>query len=488
MRRSDPLLLSVDLGTSAVKAMTVHPDGRVAQQTAIPYRTLTAGPGLLEQRPSDWWQATVRAVRGLEARERVIGVGLCGHMSALVLLDARGRVLRPALLLADSRSGLEPQAVEGLANLSRRTSLVPGAAFTAAKLLWVRKAEPETFARTRHVCFPKDYVRYRMVGEIATEPTDAYNSLLYDPHTRQWSFAVIAALGLSEQLFPALGVPAQPAGPLTEPAAARLGLAPGIAVMYGASDMAATALGMSAYKRAVLSVTIGTAVQVLTEATAMPASARGQVTFHPQADLRRSFVLGSVLSGAGVLGWAAGLLGLGSGARGRSRLSRGALESVPGANGVTFLPFAFGRGTPSFDPQAGAHWLHLRTGVRRADLMGAVFEGVAYSVKDALLAVEGAVGPRQPILLGGAGAKSAVWPQLLADVLQRPLYRMRVVDASAYGAAMLAAVGTGCARDLEDVVRAWVKRCEAVEPDPARVSAYRRGYDRYVRDVKSTLG
>lgn len=472
-------ILAVDVGTSSVKAMTVDVAGQVIERQAAPYRTRYPAPGLLEQNPQDWWQATCRAVRMLSARDQIVGIGLTGHMSALVLLDDRGRPVRPAILLADPRTALGGRELQALEDLSQRSTLLPGPAFTVAKLLWVRQHEPDLYARAAHLCFPKDYVRLRLTGQMATEPTDAHNALLYDAAQDDWSWTVIDALALEKSLFPAIGAPAAWAGRLTAAAARGLGLAAGLPVTHGAADMAATALGMSAYRRDVLSLTLGTAIQVIAHAEHLPTSARGRMTRHPQADLQTHFVMGSVLSGGGVLPWAARLLGLGSGPRALRQMAAMASEGAPGARGVVFMPFAFGRGTPRFDPTAAAGWLQLRAGTQRQDMATAVFEGLAYSVKEAIDAVEGAVGPRQRLFLGGGGAQAPVWPPLLANVLQRTIHRVRVADASTYGAAMLAAVAMGLVRDLDAAVEAWVRTTDAVEPDVRVRQTYERGYALY---------
>lgn len=496
-----PLLLGIDLGTSAAKVMALTADGSILGTGVANYPLYTPHPGWVEQDPRDWWTAVQAATSECltqvpaAGRGDIAGIGLSGHMSGLVLVDGSGQPVRPCIMLTDTRSEQQSNRLRQSVGfrVQALTGNTPLDAFVAPKLLWVKEKEPDAYRQAAAFLFPKDYIRLRLTGDLSTEPTDAGNTLFMDPRTGQWDLPLMKDMGLDPQLAPRVVTSTTVVGRLTAEAAARLGLPVGVPVVAGGGDMACSAVGIGAVEPGVVSVTIGTAAQVLACVPDITSKVGGQLTFHPHAEAGALFALGSIFSGGLATGWLAKAMGEEDALRRGpaayfALLEKEAAKAEPGSGGVVFLPFLVGSGSPFWNPHAQAGWVGLTVSTGRSDLVRSVLEGVAYNIKDSVeaLRLTGATVDRVHIAGGGAG--NAVWRQIIADVLGAPVVQPISRNTSALGAAALAGIGLGVYRDMRHAAQSLIHYGEPVQPVPANVDRYNLLYPAYRRIYASLEG
>ncbi len=472
------MFLGIDLGTSGLKALLVDEDQRVVGAATVPLALSRPAPGQSEQDPADWWTATEDALDGLRrdhptALGAVRGIGLSGQMHGAVLLDAAGNVLRPAILWNDGRAAAECAALEAaFPTLHQVTGNLAMPGFTAPKLLWLRRHEPEVVARLHTVLLPKAWLRYRMTGELVEDMSDASGTLWLDVAARDWSDGALAATGLSRAAMPRLVEGNAPAGTLSPALAARWGMASAPLLAGGAGDNAAGAIGLSAIRPGSAFVSLGTS-GVLFATTDRPRP-------YPQAAVHAFchalpatwHQMGVTLSAAASLSWLAGVLG-----RDEAALL-GAVKMPVAPGPVTFLPYLGGERTPHNDASVRGAFAGLSHDTDGPALTQAVLEGVAFSIRDcmdALLASGTAVADADVI---GGGSRSRVWVRILAAVLDRPLHRLAAGEhGAAFGAARLARMAvTG---ENPDAVCAPVRRAETIVADPRVAGAYAERIERF---------
>ncbi|HUY72292.1 MAG TPA: xylulokinase [Gaiellaceae bacterium] len=445
-------LVGLDVGTSAVKAVAISPDGEVLGIAEESYPLSVPRPGWAEQDPEDWWRAAQTAL----ARVPEGPIGLSGQMHGLVALDAGDRVLRPAILWNDGRTGAECEEIESLLGLDRLVSLTGNralAGFTAPKLLWLRRHEPETYSRLRRVLLPKDYIHLRLTGEHATDVSDASGTLLFDVGGRRWSDEVCAALEIPREWLP----------PALEST-----------VMGGAGDQAAAALGVGIDRPGPVSVALGTAgiAFAVTPSYSPDPQARLHTFCHAVPDTWHA--MGVMLSGGGSFAWLCDLFD-----EDAADLDREAERWPPGCEGLLFAPYLAGERTPHSDPNARGAFTGLSLRHDRGALARATLEGVAYGLRDSLeLLREAGVRPEVGRISGG-GSRSDLWTRIVASVLDLPLERTECDAGSAYGAALLAGVRSGTFADAAEAVARCVRITERINPDAEWVAAYSEGYARF---------
>lgn len=450
------------------------------------YPLLTPQPGWVEQDPGAWWQAVCHVVhevfRHLAARRpgfsprEIQGVALSGQMNGAVFVDGDGEPLRPAILWLDHRSQAECDwANERAAGLLRDRALhVLNPVNTLAKVLWAREREPETYRVARWALIPKDWARFRLTGEFATDVSDASATAALDLFTRDWSEAILARLEVRRDLFPPVLESPAIAGTVTAAAAEETGLAPGTPVCAGAADMAALAVGTGVIRPGVASVGIGTAGHAITFAEQVGDAGFNQVWPMCHAVPGGYFWLGCSFTGGACMAWLRSSLG---GAF--EELAAEAEQAPPGCEGLFFLPWLEGAATPHPDASARGGWLGLTLRHTRAHLVRAVMEGVAFDLRRSLdcFAVLGL--PLDELRLGEGGARSPLWRRIQADVFARDARVLRNEDASALGAALIAGVGTGLFESYDDACFRAVELGETVPFDPARAAVYEGAYRRY---------
>jgi xylulokinase len=437
--RPPDVVLGLDLGTSAVKAMLLDEAATVRGHAREAYPTHHPAPALTEQDPADWLAATSAAVRaclGAAGPVQVAAIGLSGHMSAPVLTAGDGAALARCHTLTDTRAETN-LAADLQTAIEARTGNRCAAYFTLPKLLWWQRHHPDLLARTAAVLAPKDFLRGWLTGSHATDPTDAGNMLLFEPVERRWIPDLARTAGLDPAVLPPLVEPTAIAGHLRPGRAAALGLPAGLPVAAGAADMAAALLGIG-LRPDEIAVTIGTSATVIAPVTEIIPALLGRLTFHPGAETGSLFALGSHFNGGASLDWLRGILG---GAPALDAAAELARALPPGADGVLFVPYLLGAGSPDFDPVARGGFLGLAASHGPAHLLRAMLEGVGADLCRSIDLLDPS--GLRPLLLGGGGARVGPWPQLLADLAQRPVALAAAPDASTLGAALIAGVALG---------------------------------------------
>lgn len=485
---ADAAFLGVDIGTSGVKALLMRADGDVLATSTVALRMSTPRPGWAEQDPDDWWRAAGAAIQQLTAAHpgiRVAAVGLSGQQHSSVFLDAHGEVIRPALLWCDGRTTAECREVteraggeEGLRELVGNAALE---GFTLPKVLWLRRHEPAAFARLRTVLLAKDYVRYRLTGVPASEPSDASGTLLFDTARRRWSDAMFTLVDLPRSLVPDLGESAEILGRVTGAAAAVTGLATGTPVVGGGGDNACGAAGVGAVAAGQMVASWGTSGTVLSPTDEPRIDPRMRAHTFCHVAPGRWYLIGVVLSAGSAFAWFRDQFARGyADTDEANRVLREEAASVgPGADGVTFLPYLQGERTPHRDASLRGAFLGLSLAHTRAHLARAVLEGVCFALRDSLEILRELGVTANEMLLTGGGAKYALLRQLQADVFGMPVATVNREEGSAYGAALLAAVGAGAFPDLDAAASATVRRSAPHPPDPDARARYEPLYARF---------
>jgi xylulokinase len=453
------------------------------------------GPGWAEQDPRDWWRACQLAVQKMLQQSKVdpahiACVGLTGQMHGAVVLDAKKEVVRPALIWCDQRGDDEIQNFSRQFGPERliRVACNPGLTnFTLTKLLWIRHHEPQNWDRIRSIMLPKDYVRLRLTGDMATDVADASGTLLLEVAQRRWSSEILSAAKIPAAWLPALYESSAITGTVSPAAAQLTGLKPGTPVVAGAGDQAAGAVGMGIVRPGSVSVTIGTSgvVFAATERPALDPGGRLHTFCHALPN--RWHVMGVTQAAGLSLRWFRDRFGAGTDHQDNdsrdpyARLADEAAKSPPGAEGVFWVPYLMGERTPHLDPKARGAWLGLLATHTRSHLVRAILEGVAFSLKDSFSIFEELKIPVETIRLGGGGARSPLWRQIQSDVYGQEVELVVTEEGAAYGAAILAGVGANHWNSTEQACDAIVRVSKRVAPVPATVESMRQNYKLYRR-------
>jgi xylulokinase len=477
--------LGIDIGTGGTRALLSDAAGGELAAVTAPHEEMRMEhPLWAEQRPENWVEAAAIAIRGALAKSGVRGeniraVGLSGQMHGLVILDSANAVIRPSLIWCDQRS--QPQV--DYINQKLGASKILGAianpvltGFTLPKLLWVRDNEPHHFERVRRLLLPKDYVRYWLTGEFATEVSDASGTALLDVVHRRWSFEMVDGLGLDREILPTLYESSDITGTISAQAAELTGLAAGTPVVGGAGDQAAGAVGNGIVEPGIASCTLGTSGVVFAHTDTPSWDSQGRVHTFCHAVRDKWHVMG-VTQGAGLsLQWFRNQLAPGNT---YDQLMDEASAAPAGSQGLFWLPYLMGERTPHLDALARGGWIGLTAKHARADLIRAVVEGVSYSQKDCLEIIEKLGVDVSVVRASGGGARSPFWRQILADVFAKPVARLTTQEGSAYGAALLAMVGTGEFATVPEACAATIREAERLLPRPLESAIYASGYETY---------
>lgn len=474
------MYLGLDAGTSAVKALIVDGAQRVVAQASRSYPISRPGPGWSEQDPADWVAATEAAVGALRreapaAVSAVKAIGLSGQMHSAVLLDADRKVLRPAMLWNDARGREECAALaRDVPDLARITGVQPMPGFTAAKLLWIRGHQPEVFARIAHVLLAKDYVRLHLTGELASDMSDAAGTQLFDQAARRWSPEVLAAVGIAESAMPRLHEGTEVSGRLRRDVAERLGLPPGVPVAAGGGDAGAGAVGVGCIGNGEGFISLGTAAVYVVAADRYAPKPETMLHDFAHAVPGRWFQMAGMLNGASALSSMLATIGDDD----IEGVLRAVEERYAGPSRLLFLPYLTGERTPHNNPDARGVLFGLDPETTKREIVQAVLEGVAFSLRDAAECLEAANSAcRSPGFIGG-GSRSRFWAKIIADATGLTLRRYRGADfGPALGAARLAIVAATGAGVAEVCLPPDVE--EEIVPDPARFEAYTPRYETF---------
>ena len=478
--------MGIDVGTGGTRALLVDQQGRVrASHTAAHDEMTMLQPLWAEQRPENWWEAAQTAITGALGEagiggSEVRGIGLSGQMHGLVILDPDNQVIRPALIWCDQRSQAQVDFVNRKVGVERVLAYTANpvlTGFTLPKLLWVRDHEPQNFDRVRKMLLPKDYLRFQLTGEYASEVSDASGTSLFDVVNRRWSHEMVDELGLDRGILPKVYESSEVSGVISREAADATGLAPGTPVVGGGGDQAASAVGNGIVEPGLVSCTLGTSGVVFAHMEKVEYDRLGRVHTFCHAVPGKWHVMG-VTQGAGLsLQWFRNNLAPGVA---YDDLMTEAATAPAGSHGAFWLPYLMGERTPHLDALARGGWIGLTAKHNRADLIRSIVEGVSYSQKDCLVIVEELGAEARSVRTSGGGAKSPFWRQTLADILGKTVVTLASQEGSAYGAALLAMAGTGAYGSVPEACGAVIREVDKVEPrDSGYASRYRTYRDLY---------
>ncbi|MGQ0647219.1 MAG: xylulokinase [Gemmatimonadaceae bacterium] len=483
-----PVFLGLDIGTSGIKAILVASTGDVVAAATTPLSLSTPHPGWAEQDPEMWWQGTIASIGHVLAQQpnaSIAAVGISGQMHSSVFLDGSGAVIRPALLWCDGRTTAEcaeiTQRAGGEEQLRAwvRNPALEG--FTLPKVLWLRRREPGAYSRLATVVLAKDFIRFRLTGVLATDPSDASGTLMFDPARVQWSDEILQAVDVPRAVLPVVGASTDVLGRVTGAAAAVTGLAKGTPVVGGGADNACGAAGVGAVAPGEAVASWGTSGTVL--------APTGQPVVDPQMRAHTFchvvqgvwYVMGVVLSAGGAFAWYREQFARELAARGdaSSHLNYEAAGVPIGADGVTFLPYLQGERTPHRDASARGAFLGLSLAHTRAHLTRAVLEGVCFALRDSLTILQQLGLSPQHLLVTGGGARSPFIRRLQSEIFGLPVCTVDREEGPAFGAALLAAVGVGAYPDVAAAARSTLTRAPLEHPDPQAHRDYALPYARY---------
>ncbi len=488
-------MMGIDVGTTGTRAIVVRPDGHVIGAATGDHQPMRMPrPGWAEQDPEDWWSATVEAVRAALADAGVTGteiaaVGLSGQMHGVVLLDKTRAVLRPSLIWCDQRSQAQCDWITSQVGAERLIQLVSNPAltgFSAPKILWVRDNEPELFERAAHFLLPKDYVRFRLTGEFATEVSDASGTLLFDVTNRRWSQEMLGALELDSKLLPRAYESPEITGQISRETSLVTGLKAGTPVVGGGGDQASSAVGNGIVLPGLTSATLGTSGVIFTFTERPTLDPHGRIHTFCHAVPGKWHVMG-VTQGAGLslrwfrehFGMSESWLAKQTGVDAYDLVIAQAARIPPGSEGLLWLPYLMGERTPHLDAQARGMWFGLTAAHTRGHLIRAILEGVAFSLRDSLEIFKELEIPVEQIRASGGGSRSFFWRQIQADIYGKELVTLRTSEGSALGAAMLAGVGAEVYSSVEESAREAIQIRERMAPIAANVKDYDRLYQVY---------
>jgi xylulokinase len=479
-------LLGIDVGTGGTRAVLLDDTGRVLS-AATAEHTEMASPqlGWAEQDPRDWWRAARAAVKDCLAQtntkaSEIAAIGLSGQMHGLVMLDAAGEVVRPALIWCDQRTEEECRAITERVGAKRLIDLVANPAltgFTLPKIWWVRGHEPENWSRVRSVMLPKDYVRFKLTGARATDVADASGTLMFDVVNRRWSAEMLQASDLQSEILPEVFESPEITGRVSKEGAESSGLREGTPVVAGGGDQAAGAVGMGIVEPGNVSATIGTSGVVFAATSSPVVEPKGRIHTFCHAIPGRWHVMG-VTQGAGLsLRWFRDQFGGAS----YDVLMKEAAAAPAGADGLLWAPYLMGERTPHLDPNARGALVGLTAQHTRAHVIRAILEGVAFSLRDTFTIFRDLGVPVKSIRLGGGGARSPLWQQIQADVYGMPVNLIAAEEGAAYGAGLLAGVGAGAWPSVDEACKTAVHVAKRVEPHTENVDLLNRRYEEYAK-------
>lgn len=471
--------IGVDLGTSAVKLLLMEESGKIEKIVSREYPLYFPHPGWSEQNPEDWMKEAMEGIKELTSeidRSQVAGIGCGGQMHGLVTLDDEDHVIRPAILWNDGRTGAETEylnTVIGKDKLSQYTANIAFAGFTAPKILWMKKNEPENFAKVKKIMLPKDYLAYCMTGSFCTDLSDASGMLLLDVKNRCWSKEMLEICGITEEQLPKLYESWQVVGTLKPEIASELGLSADVKFVAGAGDNAAAAVGTGTVGDGQCNISLGTSGTVFISSKDFGVDENNALHSFDHAD-GRYHLMGCMLSAASCnKWWSEEILHTKDFAKEQEGIVK------LGENQVFFLPYLMGERSPHNNPDARAVFFGMSMDTTREEMTQAVLEGVAFGLRDSLEVARSLGIKIERTKICGGGAKSPLWKKIIANVMNLKVDVPAVEEGPSMGGAMLAAVGCGAYPDVETIAEKFVHVVETVEPDPELVAKYEERYQKF---------
>lgn len=485
------LYIGIDLGTSAVKLLLMDETGKVLNIVSKEYPLSFPNPGWSEQNPSDWWAQSKAGLKELTAnvdKNSIAGISFGGQMHGLVVLDENDEVIRPAILWNDGRTQKETDYLNneiGKEKLSKLTGNIAFAGFTAPKILWLKANEPQNFAKIKKIMLPKDYIAYRLTGEFSTDYSDASGMLLLDVKNKCWSKEMLEICGVKEEWMPKLYESYEKTGTLKPDVAEELGFPAECIVAAGAGDNAAAAIGTGTVGAGKCNLSLGTSGTLFITSDKFGVDPHNALHSFDHAD-GAYHLMGCMLSAASCNNWwMKDILHTDDFADEQKPLDE---EGRLGENHVYFLPYLMGERSSHNDPSARASFIGMSMDTSRADMLQAVFEGVAYGLRDSLeVARSLGVAPERTTICGG-GAKSPLWRKIVANIMNMKVDTVEVEEGPAYGGAILAAVADGCFNNVEEATAKIVKKKDTTEPDLVLVEKYEQGYQKFKKFYPALKG
>ncbi|MCC6578835.1 MAG: xylulokinase [Phycisphaeraceae bacterium] len=490
-------LLGIDIGTSGTKTLICDTKGKVYATATAEHDLYSPRPGWSEQDPRQWWQATCQATKAVMKKakvkaEQVIAVGLSGQMHGSVFLADGDKPLRPALLWNDQRTSEQCARIEakagGRAKLIDMVGNPALTGFTAPKILWVRQHEPKVYDKTKHILLPKDYIRYCMTGQYATEVGDASGTLLLDVRKRAWNKDVLSMLEIDSALMPRCFESHVVSGEIHAAAAAAMGLKKGTPVVGGSGDQPAGAVGNGIVASGIVSATLGTSGVVFAHADKPTYDPQGRVHTMCAAVEGKWCVFGCMLAAGGSFQWFRNHLARVELAEAKKRkvdpyelLIAEADKAPAGCEGLFFLPYLTGERCPYANPNARGGWIGLTSRHNRPMLVRSVLEGVTFGMADALQVMDGMGIAVNTVRLSGGGARSSFWRQLQADIYGKPVATINAQEGPAYGVAILAGVGAGVWKNVPQACKAVIHETEKLKPNRKLAALYAKHHAQYQR-------
>lgn len=475
------LYIGVDLGTSAVKLLLMDELGNIKKIVSKEYPLYFPHPGWSEQKPEDWLEKTIEGIKELTAeceKENVAGISFGGQMHGLVALDSEDQVIRPAILWNDGRTGEETEYLNnviGKEKLSQYTANIAFAGFTAPKILWMKKHEPENFDRIQKIMLPKDYLAYMLSGAFCSDVSDASGMLLMDVEHRCWSKEMLEICGITEEQLPKLYESYEVVGTLRPEMAKELGLPESVKVIAGAGDNAAAAVGTGTVGDGRCNISLGTSGTIFISSKKFGVDEYNGLHSFAHAD-GYYHLMGCMLSAASCNKWWNEEI-----LKTTDFTGEQANICKLGENHVFFLPYLMGERSPHNNPDARAVFLGMSMDTTREDMTQAVLEGVAFGLRDSLEVARKLGVKIERTKICGGGAKSPLWKKIIANVMNMKVDVIESEEGPALGGAMLAAVGCGEYPDVETIAEKLVKVVDTIEPDPELVAKYEERYQEFKR-------
>lgn len=487
-------LLGIDIGTSGTKTVLFAPDGTVIASDISEYPLYQPQNGWAEQKPEDWWEAVCKTCKSVlkkskAAPDEIKGIGLSGQMHGLVMLDDENKVIRPSIIWCDGRTGAECREITEKVGAQRLIGITANpalAGFTASKIIWVKKNEPENYKRCRHILLPKDYIRFMLTGEYATEVSDASGMQLLDVPNRRWSKEILDLLEIDESLLGRVYESVEVTGRISRAASEATGLSTGTPVVGGAGDNAAAAVGTGVVRDGKAFTTIGSSGVVYTHTSSIAIDPKGRVHTFCCAVPGAWHIMGVTQAAGLSLKWFRDNFcqdyveeARKEGVDPYDLMNRDA-ENVPiGCNKLIFLPYLMGERTPHLDPDCRGMFFGLSAIHTRADMIRAVMEGVSYSLKDCYSILEEMGAKPHEMMACGGGGKSSLWRQMLSDIYSCEVKTTVSSEGPALGAAILAGVGAGLYSSVEDACAQLIKTKELHKPQAQNSAKYEKIYSIY---------
>ncbi len=486
--------VGIDIGTTGAKAVLIDVNGVVVGTATNEYPMFTPHPLWAEQNPDDWWKATCSSIQNVLAKAKinstdVKGIGLTGQMHGLVTLDKNGKGLYPCIMWNDQRTGAECKEITekiGFNNLLSITGnqVLPG--FTAPKIIWLRKNKPEVYSKINKVLLPKDYIRFRLTNEFFSDVSDASGTSLLNVKERKWSHEILSKLEIPIEWLPEVVESISQTGSITKQASYLTGLTEGTPVFAGGGDQAAGGIGAGVVKEGIVSIVLGTSGVVFTHSDNYKIEPEGKLHAFCHSVPNKWHLMGVTLSAAGSFRWFRDTFAqqekLEAEKTGKDvydLLTSQAETAQSGSEGLFFLPYLTGERTPHPDPNAKGAFIGLNVRHTKAHLTRSVLEGVAYSLRDCYELISNLGIKAESIIVSGGGAKSKLWRSIVADVFNAEINTLTCTEGAPYGAAILAAVGSGNYKNVNEACEKMLKVDSRIEPDKKRVEVYNDFYSIY---------